>query len=185
MISPADWKVQNPYMEQARNQAASAYRADDKRGTGKRDVLELDESQKILYAEYPDFKKTYAQTAAQKQEERLNVPYSAMAKDGIIEYNGVVFSCDAERNAICLGDMSNEGNVLTIPLSGGGCLKVNRDNIDQLSKAIGMFSPEDINLIMRAIAQDAKVSEMQNEIEKDKMSIGESAEERLDHTELT
>lgn len=185
MISPTDWKVQQPYQEKAKNQAVSSYRPDGNRSTGRRDALELDESEKILYAEYPDFRKTYAQTIAQKQAERPDVPYSALVKNGVIEYNGVVFTCDSERHAICLGDMSNEDNVLNIPLSGGGCLRVNRNNIDQLSKAIGMFSPEDINLIMRAIAQDAKVNEIQDEIEEDKMSIGESAEERIDNTELS
>lgn len=185
MIKPTDWKVQQPYMETAKNQASSSYKADGKRETEKRDVLELDESEKILYAEYPEFKKTYAQAVEQLHANRPNVPYSALAKDGVIEYNGVVFTCDSQRNAICLGDMSNEDNVLNIPLSGGGSLRVNRNNIDQLSKAIGMFSPEDVNLIMRAIAQDAKVKEIQNEIEDNKMGIGESAEERIDHTELS
>lgn len=185
MISPTDWKVQQPYQEKAKNQAISSYVPNRKQEAGKRDALELSESEKILYAEYPDFKKTYAQTVARKQAERPDVPYSALAENGVIEYNGVIFTCDSERHAICLGDMSSEENVLNIPLSGGGCLRVNRDNIDQLSKAIGMFSPEDINLIMRAIAQDAKVNEIQNEIEEDRMSIGESAEERLDHTELS
>lgn len=100
------------------------------------------------------------------------VPYGHLAVDGVIEYNGVVFVCDERTNSICMGDMSDEKNVLTIALSGGGCLKVNRDNIGDISKAVGMFSPEDLNLIMRAIAQDAKVQSMKQEIDDMENNIG-------------
>ena len=108
-----------------------------------------------------------------KFEERLtgkkSAPYSYLADDsGMIEYNGVVFSCDNERNTISLGDVSNPKDVITIPLSGGGCLQVNRDNIDDLSKAIGMFCPEDINRILRALSKDAKAQKALQEIEEEK-----------------
>lgn len=113
--------------------------------------------------------------------ERKTVPYAHMANEyGMIEYKGVIFQCDYEAGAICLGDMSNEKNVLTIPLSEGGSLKVNRDNIEQLGKAIGMFSPEDVNRILRAIAQDAKVRQVKQELDEDSESIGDSATEHLD-----
>lgn len=56
--------------------------------------------------------------------------------------------------------MSDKSKVLNIALSDGGCLKVNRDNIGDLSACVGMLSPEDLNLIMRAIAQDTKAQEM-------------------------
>lgn len=92
-----------------------------------------------------------------------NVPYGELAQDGLIIYNGVVFVCDEKTNSICLGDMSDKSKVLNIPLSGGGCLKVNRDNIGDLSACVEMFSPEDLNLILRAIAQDTKVQQMQQE----------------------
>ena len=105
------------------------------------------------------------------------VPYEALERNGIIEYNGVVFVCDHETNSICLGDMSNPKDVLNIPLSGGGSLRVNRDNIDDLAKAIGMFSPEDVNLILRAIAQDAQCSRTLNEIDDQKNRIGEKLEQ--------
>ena len=88
-----------------------------------------------------------------------DVPYGELAQDGIIQYNGVIFVCDEKTNSICLGDMSDKSKVLNIPLSGGGCLKVNRANIGDLSACAGMFSPEDLNLIMRAIAQDTKAQE--------------------------
>lgn len=101
----------------------------------------------------------------QIKEITSGVPYAHLAKDGIIEYNGVTFVCDEKHRAIRLGDTSNSKECLNIPLSGGGSLIVNRDNLDDLAAAIGMFSPEDVNLIMRAIAKDAKIQQMKNEIE--------------------
>ena len=68
-------------------------------------------------------------------------PYEAYADGNTITYNGVVFNCDEEKNAICLGDMSNKGDVLTIPLEGGGSLMVNRNSIGMLAGAMSMFSP--------------------------------------------
>lgn len=100
--------------------------------------------------------------------EKAKVPYEHLAKDGMIEYNGVVFICDETTNSICLGDVSDKENTLVIPLEGGGCLKVNRDNLDELQNAIGMFSPEDINRILRAIAQDNRVREKMQEVEETK-----------------
>lgn len=101
------------------------------------------------------------------------VPYGHLAKDGVIIYNGVLFTCDEKTNSICLGDVSDPKKVINVKLSGGGHLKVNRDNLDQLGKAIGMFSPEDVNLIMRAIHQDSKVQSMQKEIEDLEAGVGE------------
>ena len=104
----------------------------------------------------------------------LDVPYGYLAKNGVIEYNGVIFVCDEIHNAICLGDMTDESKVLNIPLSEGGCLKVNRDNISDLAKAISMFSPEDIKRIMEAIATDAKCQQMQQEMDETLNSISGS-----------
>lgn len=108
---------------------------------------------------------------------RLNrvqkAPYSYLAdENGCINYNGVIFICDDKKKQICLGDVSNPKDVLTIPLSKGGCLKVNRDNLGDLAKAIDMFSPEDIERIMRAIAQDTKAQQMQLEIDETESSPG-------------
>lgn len=100
------------------------------------------------------------------------VPYGHLAKDGVIEYNGVVFVCDERTNSICLGDMTDKSKVITVTLSDGGHLMVNRDNIGQLSKAAGMFSPEDLNLILRAIAQDNKIQSVKKEIDDMENSIG-------------
>lgn len=112
-----------------------------------------------------------------EMREIAKVPYGHLAKDGVIEYNGVVFVCDEKTNSICLGDMTDEKNVLNIPLSGGGHLKVNRNSIGLLSKAAGMFSSEDLNLIMRAIAQDTKIQSVKKEIEDEEASVGSQLHE--------
>lgn len=99
-------------------------------------------------------------------ENRKKAPYSMLAdENGMITYNGVMFRCDEERNSLCLGDVSDPSQCISVPLEGGGRLLVNRDNIDALSKAIGMFSPEDIRRIMQAIAQDGKIQKIEMEIE--------------------
>ena len=101
------------------------------------------------------------------------MPYGYLARDGVITYNGIQFTCDEKTNSICLGDVSDKKQVINIPLSGGGHLKVNRANLGQLSKAIGMFSPEDVNLILRAIHLDTKVQSVQKEVEDLEAGIGE------------
>lgn len=101
------------------------------------------------------------------------VPYGHLAKDGVITYNGVAFICNEKTNSICLGDVSDPKKTINIPLSGGGHLKVNRGEIGQLSKAIGMFSPEDVNRILRAIHLDTKLQSVQKEMEDLEESVGE------------
>lgn len=120
----------------------------------------------------------------QKEQELLKNnknEYFALGDGADIIYKGVCFVCNEEDNSISLGDMSDPSKVITIPLS-GGTLKVNRDNISELGRAIGMFSPEDIGNILRAIAQDRKAQETKMEIEdnKDKKAI-EQADELQDN----
>ena len=135
------------------------------------DVREKQEERAELQKEKAEAKRIYEAVSAGKKptleisNKNSNVPYGELAQDGVITYNGVTFVCDERTNSICLGDMSDKSKVLNIALSGGGCLKVNRDNIGDLSACVGMFSPEDLNLIMRAIAQDTKAQEMQLEKE--------------------
>lgn len=113
----------------------------------------------------------------EKRRQAANgAPYSYLAKDGMIDYKGVIFVCDDEHRALHLGDTSDRKKCIQIGLSGGGTLIVNRDNLGDLAKAIGMFSPEDVNLILRAIAQDAKIQQMQKEIDDETSSIGEAEE---------
>ncbi len=101
-------------------------------------------------------------------------PYQHLAdENNIIEYEGVIFVCNSEKQELCLGDMSNPADVLDIPLSGGGVLRVNRNNIGSLSKAIGMFSPEDVGRIMRAVSQDSHCRKKQTEIEEEITMLGE------------
>lgn len=123
--------------------------------------------------------KQLEEQALQKgREEMEGVPYGYLAKNGVIEYNGVTFVCDKEHKAIHLGDTSNMKNCIRIPLSKGGSLIVNRENLGDLAKAIGMFSPEDVNLIMRAIAEDAKIQQMKKQI--DDVTSGEELAEEIE-----
>lgn len=107
-----------------------------------------------------------------KMRTASKVPYGHLAKDGVIEYNGIVFVCDPKTNSICLGNVEDKSQVITVALSGGGHLKVNRKNLGDLSRAAGMFSPEDLNLIMRAIAQDTKIQSVKKEIDDMENSVG-------------
>lgn len=105
-------------------------------------------------------------------------PYDYLAKDGVIEYNGVTFVCDYERNSICLGDMTNPKEVLKISLPSGGNLKVNVNNFSDLAKAAGMFSPADLNAIMRAIAQYNHCTSKLHELDEIESEMVESAVEQ-------
>ena len=58
---------------------------------------------------------------------------------------------------------------------------VNRNNIDSLSKAIGMFSPEDVNRILRALAKDKKIREMEKEL--DDMENGDNVDSNEETSE--
>ena len=119
--------------------------------------------------------------------EYANVPYGHLAENGVILHKGAVFVCDAENSRLCLGDVSDSSKCISIPLSGGGSLVVNRDNLNQLAKAIDMFTPEDINRIMRAISQDNKCKCQQLEIDEQKSNTkdiqNEEASNRLDQRE--
>lgn len=130
-------------------------------------ILEVSDARRNLYME--KINGTY----------KPSFPYANYAVGDTITYNGVVFSCDAQANAICLGDMSSRKDVLTIPLEGGGSLMVNRNCISMLSGAMSMFSPEDVNRILRAITDDKKAQQTQQEIEDDKNSIGKDADEKV------
>lgn len=105
-------------------------------------------------------------------EEEQECEYFAMAENGVISYKGVIFVCDCGRNELQLGDCSDRSNCLTISLSKGGSLVVNRDNIDELKDAITMFSPEDRLLIMKAIILNKRANEVLEEIKDQSFTIG-------------
>ena len=107
-----------------------------------------------------------------RDEDEQECEYFSMAQDGVISYKGAVFVCDYGRNELQLGDCSDRSKCLTIPLTNGGSLVVNRDNIIELKDAISMFSPEDQLLIMKAIIMDKRAQEVLREIEEESFSIG-------------
>lgn len=129
-------------------------------------------------------------------ETEKKCPYSFLAKDGVIQYKGVTFVCDYKQNAITLGNMYEKDKVLKIALPSGGSLHVNVDNIDTLSKAASMFTPEDLNAIMRAIHEYNHCTRKRMEIEEEKAETAEEAaaesetpdaekESEVDNTALT
>lgn len=105
-------------------------------------------------------------------EDEQECEYFSMAENGVISYKSAMFVCDYERNELQLGDCSNRSKCLTIPLTNGGNLVVNRDNIEELKDAITMFSPEDQLLIMKAIMMDKRAQEVLREIEEESFAIG-------------
>lgn len=103
-----------------------------------------------------------------KTEEKMNTNVYFERANGRneIEYKGVTFVCDRATNELKLGNCSNPDKCIRVPLAGGGTLVVNRNNIDDLARAIGMFSPEDKANIMRAIQSDRIAQKALSEIEK-------------------
>jgi hypothetical protein len=106
--------------------------------------------------------------------EQQKCPYNHLAKNNMIKYNGVIFMCDYDTNSICLGDMTEPKKVLNISLPSGGSLRVNVDSVGGLSKAAGMFSPEDLNAILRAISQYNHFTSKLNEIEEEEIETVEN-----------
>ena len=148
-------------------------------------IDEIKEEQKLRKEKQEEQQEAYevAVSRTNSMFQKLNgvykqaCPYEYLAKDGVIEYNGIVFACDTENNAISLGDVSDKSKVITVRLSGGGTLYVNRENIGDLSQAMGIFSPEDVNCILRALADDAKIQKTEEEIEEAGAHIGEENQE--------
>jgi hypothetical protein len=95
--------------------------------------------------------------------------YGRMADSkGEIKYNDTTYLYDAKKKEISIGDVSNKDDVISVTLTTGDTLLINRNNIDAVAKSIGLFTPKDVNRILNAIAQDAKAQSKRFEIENDK-----------------
>lgn len=144
---------------------------------GARKMQSMESGEEAEASKKTERQESVPETVAEELIQKLlgigkQAPYSSMAdENGVVTYHGVAFQCDYENNRICLGNVTNLQDCITVSLEDGGCLVVNRNNIDQLSKAIGMFSPEDVNRIMRAIAQDAKIRQTQMQIEDETSGV--------------
>lgn len=99
--------------------------------------------------------------------EDKNCPYASLAKDGIIEHNGVIFTCDYERNSINLGAIGPGENYLTISLPSGGFLNINVDNFGDIARCTDMFSPSDLNVILDKIREYNHCTATKNKIDSD------------------
>lgn len=142
-----------------------------------KEVLQPDESDHELLIQEEGTGRFKTGAVSEKKNRRLldsTVPYSQYMEGNTITYNGVVFQCDAERHAISLGDTRNPKQVITIPLADGGVLLVNRNEIGSLARAMGMFSPEDMGRILRAIAEDRQIHANQYTIEEEERRTMES-----------
>jgi len=114
--------------------------------------------------------------------EQLKAPYSYLAdRNGYIHHNGVTFYCNPKTNSINLGDTSDPRNYINVSLENGGLLKVNRDNFEDLAKAIDMFSPADRNAIMRAIARDTQIQRWRKEMDEEEEKAWQEGEEIEGH----
>ncbi|MCI6553008.1 MAG: hypothetical protein MR430_05700 [Lachnospiraceae bacterium] len=163
ILQPADYENSR---EGIRDAVLRAGRVREREAAWKRDALE-----KVIFSRLglseADLEKAMDSAGGTIRRKGTGAPYSYLAdENGIIEYKGVIFTCDNERRRLCLGDVSNPDHVIQIPLSQGGCLLVNRNNIGDLGRAISMFSPEDINRILRALSLDAKLRGTEKEIEE-------------------
>lgn len=130
------------------------------RGTARRENVA---SEAETNADSPSFDQIHS-------DKQVQCPYGYLAKDGVIQYNGATFMCDPDTNSICMGDMWDPKKVLNVNLPSGGQLKININNFGDISRAVSMFSPEDLGAIMRAIYQynhcTAKLEELDGEESK-------------------
>lgn len=100
---------------------------------------------------------------------------SGDGKTGVATYKGVSIAFDFEHSVMTVGDLSS-GNIINVgKLSNGYAFSFNRDNIDDISKMLDLFSPEDINKIMAAITTDNIAQSMKQEIEDAKAKVSKTA----------
>lgn len=144
------------------------------------DAVRFDETiLRALSGENGKFRVEVQETQQETQDKDEWFPYDNMSQDGLtITYHGVTFSCSKTDHTISLGDTSNPKNVIRIPLSKGGTLLVNKNNIADLGRAITMFSTEDIGIILRTIAEFQKAASLEYEMEEDEMNTMERITEK-------
>ena len=94
--------------------------------------------------------------------------YFAMAKDDMIIYQGIVFTCDRLTDTLTLGDVSDPDRCVRVGLTKGGSLLFNRDNAGSLMNALTMFSPDDQERIVKAIQIDNMAQKARKEVEDSK-----------------
>lgn len=108
---------------------------------------------------------------------------SGDGKTGMATYKGVPIAFDFQNGIMTVGDMSAGNDIINVgKLSNGYAFSFNRDNIDDISKILDLFSPEDINKIMAAITTDNIAKSMEQEIEDEKSKVGRTAQTDTDHT---
>lgn len=99
---------------------------------------------------------------------------------GKFTFRGIKFGDDAadcveisvkrDTKELNIGDMSS-GRVISVPLSNGYTLNFNRENIDDISKMLDLFTPEDINAILSAIHEDNIAMSAQQAIEEEESKV--------------
>lgn len=98
-------------------------------------------------------------------------PYEYLSHNGVINYNGVTFVCDTKHNKISLGDVeTDKSKVINVALPSGGNFVFNVDNVDDIAKAASMFTPEDLNAIMKAVMMYKHCQEKMQELEDEENS---------------
>ena len=104
-------------------------------------------------------------SADQKHSANPRNPYFAQAQDGMLSYAGLTFFCNEKNNALELGDVSNPKDVISIGLSNGGSIHVNKHDIADLLKCSGLFSAEDMDRIMAAYEKQKIAEQREKKIE--------------------
>ena len=132
---------------------------------------EREEALRELFEEREWLEEVRAKPHNVERKEKENVYFSLADESGKIVYNEVTFFCDKKTNTLTLGDCRLPENCLRIPLEEGGSLLVNHNNLEDLLKAITMFSPEDQRRILEAIQKERMVESTMNELEIQKNDI--------------
>lgn len=108
-----------------------------------------------------------------------NMYFKYADERGIIDYNGIIFYCDAKTDTLKLGDCSNSSNCIQIPLAEGGCLMVNRDNLEQLLDALSLFSSKDMLSILETLQKERRAENFFMEKNKEQDEILELVNETI------